>query len=65
MKATYLLVMRGPVYRRHHSYSGFRTELENRVGNAKGKGTSGDTTRPKVPDAPARGALLPSSAEAG
>ena len=38
----------GPVYRRHDSYLGFRTELENRVGDAKGKGTSGDRTRPKV-----------------
>jgi hypothetical protein len=49
MKGTYLLVMRGPVYRRHDSYPGFRTELENRVGDAKGKGTSGKPTRPKVP----------------
>ena len=39
----------GPVYRRHDSYPGFRTELENRVGDAKGKGTSGEPTRPKVP----------------
>jgi hypothetical protein len=37
------------VYRRHDSYLGFRTELENRVGDAKGKGTSGHPTRPKVP----------------
>jgi hypothetical protein len=36
MKGTYLLVMRDPVYRRHESYPGFRTELENRVGDAKG-----------------------------
>jgi hypothetical protein len=49
MKDTYLLVMRGPVYRRHDSYPGFRTELENRVGDAKGKSPSGDPTRPKVP----------------
>jgi hypothetical protein len=48
-KVTYLLAMRGPVYRRHDSYLGFGTELENRVGDAKGKGTSGDPTRPKVP----------------
>jgi hypothetical protein len=40
-KVTYLLAMRGPVYRRHESYLGFRAELENRVGDAKGKGTSG------------------------
>ena len=39
----------GPVYRRHDSYLGFRTELENRVGDAKGKGASGEPTRPKVP----------------
>jgi hypothetical protein len=37
MEGTYLLAMRGPVYRRHDSYPGFRTELENRVGDAKGK----------------------------
>ena len=48
-KVTYFLAMRGPVYRRHDSYLGFRTELENRVGDAKGKGTSGEPTRPKVP----------------
>ena len=28
---------------------GFRTELENWVGDDKGKGSSGDPTRPKVP----------------
>ncbi len=49
MEGTYLLAMRGPVYRRHDSYLGFRTELENRVGDAKGKGTSGNPTRSKVP----------------
>jgi len=49
MEGTYLLTMRGPAYRRHDSYLGFRTELENRVGGAKGKGTSGRPTRPKVP----------------
>src|SRR6266478_1592859 len=48
-KVTYVLAMRGPVYRRHDSYLGFRTELENRIGDAKGKGTSGEPTRPKVP----------------
>ena len=35
MEDTYLLAMRGPAYRRHDSYPGFRTELENRVGDAK------------------------------
>ena len=49
MEGTYLLAMRGPVFRRHDSYPGFRTELENRVGDAKGKSTSGEPTRPKVP----------------
>ena len=41
VEATYLLSMRGPAFRRHDSYLGFRTELENRVGDAKGKGASG------------------------
>jgi hypothetical protein len=36
MEGTYLLAMRCPVYRRHDSYPGFRTELENRVGDGKG-----------------------------
>jgi hypothetical protein len=49
MEDTYLLFMRCPVYRRHDSHSGFRTELENLGGDAKGKGTSGRPTRPKVP----------------
>jgi len=48
MEGTYLLAVRCPVYRRHDSYPGFRTELENRIGDAKGKGTSGGPTRPKV-----------------
>jgi hypothetical protein len=49
MEDTYLLFMRCPVYRRHDSHSGFRTELENLSGDDKGKGTSGDPTRLKVP----------------
>src|SRR5215469_12100649 len=49
MAETYLLVMRCPVYRRRDSNLGFRTELENLVGDDKGKGTSGSTVRPKVP----------------
>ena len=49
MEGTYLLAMRGPAFRRHDSYLGFRTELENRVGDDKGKGTSGDPMRPKLP----------------
>ena len=36
MEGNHLLAMRGPVYRRHDSYPGFRTELENRVGDDKG-----------------------------
>ena len=46
---TYLLAMRCPVYRRRDSHPGFRTELENLAGDAKGKGTSGRPARPKVP----------------
>ena len=49
MEDTYLLFMRCPVYRRHDSHSGFRMELENLDGDDKGKGTSGDPTRLKVP----------------
>jgi hypothetical protein len=49
MEGTCLLAMRCPAYRRHDSYPGFRTELENLVGDGKGKGTSGRTTRLKVP----------------
>jgi hypothetical protein len=49
MAETYLLVMRCPVYRRRDSNLGFRTELENLVGDDKGKGTSGRAARPKVP----------------
>jgi hypothetical protein len=55
----------GPVYRRHDSYLGFRTELENRVGDAKGKGTKWTPHEAESTDAPIRGALLRSSEEAG
>jgi hypothetical protein len=41
--------MRRPVYRRRDSHSGSLTELENLSGDVKGKGTSGQTARPKVP----------------
>ena len=37
------------MHRRRDSNSGFRTELENLAGDAKGEGTSGRPTRPKVP----------------
>jgi hypothetical protein len=46
---TYLLAMWCPVYRRRDSHSGSRMELENLVGDAKGKGASGGPVRPKVP----------------
>ena len=49
MAETYLLATRCPVYRRHDSHLGSRTELENLSGDAKGKGTSSETVRPKVP----------------
>jgi hypothetical protein len=65
MGDTYLLPMRCPAYRRHDSYPGFRTELENRVGEAKGKRTSGRNHEAESTDAPARGGLLRSSEEAG
>ena len=65
MKGTYLLSCGGPVYRRHDSYPGFRTELENRVGDAKGKGTKWKPHEAESTDAPARGALLRKSDETG
>src|SRR5215469_82839 len=46
---TYLLATRCPVDRRHDSHSGSCTELENLSDDAKGKGTSSGTARPKVP----------------
>jgi hypothetical protein len=49
VEGTCLLAMRCPAYRGHDSYPGFRTELENRVGDVKGKGSSAYHTRPKVP----------------
>ena len=65
MADTYLLAMRCPVYRRRDSHPGFRTELENLVGDAKGKGASGSNREAESTDAPARGGLLRSSDEAG
>src|SRR5450830_1808497 len=52
MAETYLLAMRCPVFRRRDSHSGSRTELENLYGDVKGKGTSGEPARPKVPMRP-------------
>jgi hypothetical protein len=49
MAGTYLLVMRCPVQKGRESSLGFRAELENLVGEDKGKGTSGRTVQPKVP----------------
>jgi hypothetical protein len=46
--ATYLLAMRRPVFRRHDSHSGFRTELETLVDDVKGKRASGEPVRRKV-----------------
>jgi len=40
---TCILATRCPVYRRRDSHLGFRTELENLVGDAKGKGTRAAT----------------------
>ena len=42
MEGTYLLAMRCPVYRRHDSYPGFRTELENRSVMVREKAQVGD-----------------------
>jgi hypothetical protein len=49
MEDACLLTMWRPVYRRRDPDLGFRTELETLVGDATGKGTSGESTRPKVP----------------
>src|ERR1700729_1721550 len=65
MAETYLLAMRCPVCRRRDSHLGFRTELENLVGDAKGKGPSGRNREAESTDAPVRGGLLRSSVEAG
>ena len=65
MAATYLLAMWCPVCRRRDSHLGFRTELENLAGDAKGKGTSGANREAESTDAPERGGLPRSSDEAG
>jgi hypothetical protein len=56
---------RHPAYRRREDQSGSRTERENLTGDAKGKGTSGANREAESTDAPGRGGLLRSSAEAG
>ena len=45
MADTYLPAMRCPVYRRRDPDPGFRTELENLIGDAKGKDAMGPATR--------------------
>jgi len=65
MAATCLLAMWCPVCRRRDSHLGFRTELENLAGDAKGKGTSGTNREAESTDAPERGGLPRSSDEAG
>src|SRR5215831_15435944 len=60
-----LLATRCPVCRMRDSHLGFRTELENLAGDAKGKGTSGVNREAESTDAPERGGLPRSSDEAG
>ena len=56
---------RHPACRRRDSRSGFRTERENLIGDAKGKGASGANREAESTDAPERGGLLRISEEAG
>ena len=63
--ATYVLVLRCPVYRRRDSLAGLRRELENLRGDAKGKGPSGGPARPKVLRRFLRGGPPRISGEAG
>ena len=64
MVDTYLQAMWCPVQRRREPHPGFRTELENLIGDAKGKGTSGKHEAEST-DAPIRGGLPRRSDEAG
>src|SRR5713101_8260450 len=52
MEDAYLLSMWRPVWRRRDSHSGFRTELENLIGDVKRKGTSGSNREAESIDAP-------------
>jgi hypothetical protein len=61
MEGSYLLSMRRPVWRRRDSHSGFRTELENLIGDVKRKGASGSNREAESIDAPVRVGLLHSS----
>ena len=65
MEWTYLLAMRCPVYRRRDSHPGFRTELENLVGDAKGEAPKRKPREADSTDVPSRGGLLGSSDETG
>ncbi len=63
MEGTCLLAMRCPVQSRRESDPGCRTELENLVGDGKGKGASGKNREAESTDAPTRGGLLRSADE--
>ena len=65
MEETYVLTMWCPVYRGRDPDLGFRAELENLDGDAKGKGASGGPREAESTDASDRGGLLRSSDEAG
>ena len=56
---------RHPACRQREARPGFRMERENLAGDAKGKGTSGSNREAESTDAPERGGLPRSSAEAG
>src|SRR6202043_646691 len=60
-----ILPKRHPACRRREAQSGFCTERENLAGDAKGKSTSGSNREAETTDAPERGGLPCSSAEAG
>src|ERR1700732_874943 len=59
------LPKRHPPCRRHEAQPGSCTERENLAGDVKGKGASGSNREAESTDAPERGGLPCSSAEAG
>ena len=59
MEVTYLLAMRCPVYRRRDSNPGFRTELKNLDGDAKGKGHKRTNREAESTEAPIQGRTAP------
>jgi hypothetical protein len=59
------LPKRHPACRRREAQSGSGTERENLAGDVKGKGASGSNREAESTDAPERGGLPCSSAEAG